>query len=318
MQRLNERAMNRFLTAALILPAFLASTGCASQTPTSAPISRASPISRADPIPLYGAANPGRLSDEIRVGDAGDVRNVTYPTITPVLPAPGTANGAAVIVSPGGAFMSLAMENEGWRVAQALADQGITAFVLKYRLNPTPLDDEAYLATFFQRMFGGGDPIDPTDAVADGVTALKLVRARSQVWNLDRNRVGMIGFSAGAIVSLTSTLNAISDDDPDTTPPAFLGYVYGPMDAVEVPANAPPLFVAIAMDDGLFGGANFSVVQSWRRAERPVELHAYQGGGHGFGAGKPGTTNALLMSEFITWLEMQGFTGDRPAAQDPT
>lgn len=307
--------MNRFLTAALIMPTLLASTAYAGQTPRSAPIVNASHSSRAEPIALYGAANPGRLSDEIRVGDAGDIRNVTYPTITPVLPAPGTANGAAVIVSPGGAFMSLSMENEGFRVAQALADRGITAFVLKYRLNPTPIDEETYLATFFQRMFGGGDPIDPTDAVADGVTALKMVRARSHDWNLDPSRVGMIGFSAGAIVSLTSTLNADSDNDPETSPPAFLGYVYGPMDAVEVPANAPPLFVAIAMDDGLFGGANFSVVQSWRRAERPVELHAYQSGGHGFGVGKAGTTNALLMSEFITWLEMQGFTGDRLADQ---
>ena len=69
------------------------------------------------------------------------VRNVTRPTITPVLPDPAKATGAAVVVAPGGAFMLLAMDHEGWAVAHALADRGIAAFVLKYRLNPTPADE---------------------------------------------------------------------------------------------------------------------------------------------------------------------------------
>ena len=65
-------------------------------------------------------------------------RNISTATLTPFLPKPGTANGAAVIVAPGGGFRWLSMGNEGWEVAQALADRGIAAFVLKYRLNPTP------------------------------------------------------------------------------------------------------------------------------------------------------------------------------------
>ena len=66
------------------------------------------------------------------------VRNVTTATLTPFLPAPGKGNGAAVLIAPGGGFRWLSINNEGWKVAQALADQGIAAFVLKYRLQPTP------------------------------------------------------------------------------------------------------------------------------------------------------------------------------------
>lgn len=264
-------------------------------------------------IPLYGSANPGKPGDEMRTGSGSDVRNVTYPTLTPVLPKPGTANGAAVIIAPGGGFMFLSMEGEGWQVARKLADQGITAFVLKYRLKPTPHNKVAYTAGVLKMLVGAaqsGVPadFDASDAIEDGTTALKLVRVRAAEWQIDPKRVGMIGFSAGAITALGVTLDADKDNDPATRPPAFLGHIYGPMDAVQVPPDAPPLFAALAMNDGIFGKENFDVVRSWREAKRPVELHVYQGGGHGFGTGKPGTTNALLIPEFIAWLDMQGFT----------
>jgi hypothetical protein len=106
-------------------------------TPTTAP---------AEPgaLPLYGADTPGTPASEnwARAG-ASDmvVRNVTRPTLTPVLPDPAKAAGAAVIVAPSGAFMLLSMDHEGWKVAHALADRGIAAFVLKYRLLSTPADD---------------------------------------------------------------------------------------------------------------------------------------------------------------------------------
>lgn len=97
------------------------------------------PAPGASAIPIYGDANPGSPTDEVSTGMGGrDLRSVTYPTLTPVLPEPGTANGTAVIVAPGGGFMFLAMEHEGRQVARALADHGVTAFVLKYRVNPTP------------------------------------------------------------------------------------------------------------------------------------------------------------------------------------
>src|SRR3546814_15834313 len=67
-------------------------------------------------------------------------RNVTVATLTPFLPDPAKATGAAVVVAPGGGFRTLSMENEGWDVARALADRGVAAFVLKYRPHPTPAE----------------------------------------------------------------------------------------------------------------------------------------------------------------------------------
>lgn len=166
---------------------------------------------------------------------------------------------------------------------------------------------------YFQAMLkdaanaGPGLDADAPEAIEDGLAALKLVRSRAGEWGLDPEKVGMIGFSAGAITALSTVRDADQDNDPDTEPPAFLGHVYGPMKAVGVPRDAPPLFVALAMNDGIFGKENFDIVNSWRDAKKPVELHVYQQGGHGFGAGKPGETNSMLLLQFIAWLEMQGF-----------
>lgn len=301
--------MKRSWIIAMVIVGAPLSSSCAQSAPADPPSS--SPLGTGA-IPLYGPANPGKVGDEMSTGSDGGVRNVTYPTLTPVLPRPGTANGAAVIVAPGGAFMSLSIDSEGWQVARKLADHGITAFVLKYRLNPTPRSKLAYTAAMVMALTGtGGDSsrssLDPSNAIKDGVAALKLVRSHSKEWKIDPERVGMIGFSAGAITAISPILDAGKRNQDASKPPAFIGYIYGPMDAAKVPSNSPPLFAALAMDDFLFGKQNFDIVQSWRQAKRPVELHVYQGGGHGFGTGKPGTTNAMLIPEFTTWLKMQGF-----------
>lgn len=266
-------------------------------------------------IPVHGERNPGKPTDEIvtnLMGREKVLRNITYPTLTPVLPKPGRSNGTAVIVAPGGGFLMLSTQNEGWRVAEALAERGVTAFVLKYRLNPTPKADEAFLQELGKLLAGaalepGKRPaIRDSGAGQDAMAALKLIRARAGEWNIDADRVGMIGFSAGAITALNTVLKAGSDADPATRAPDFFGYIYGPMDAVTVPADAPPMFVALAMDDPLFGKGDFSIASAWHAAKRPVELHVYQTGGHGFGMGYPGTTSAMLMPEFLAWMDMQG------------
>jgi len=264
-----------------------------------------------DAIPLYGAETPGSTSTENWALFAGAnlaVRNVTHPTITPVLPDPANANGTAVIVAPGGAFMLLAWEEEGMRVARALADRGITAFVLKYRLLPTPADEAEAARVMVARMMAGlADPTRPpslqnSDSTDDALAALALVRAGAAQWHVNPDRVGMIGFSAGAMTSLNAALAADSAQRP-----AFVGYIYGPQPAPVVPADAPPLFVAIALDDPLFTAQGFPIVSAWHQAGRPVELHAYGTGGHGFGTGRPGTTTSLVMDEFAAWMAMQGF-----------
>ncbi len=266
-------------------------------------------------IPVYGADTPGNPSDEIStkfMGRETVLRNITYPTLTMVLPKAGTANGTAVIVAPGGGFQMLAMENEGWRVAQSLADRGITAFVLKYRLNPTDKDDVVWLkqmsAMFASLGKSGGKPPEIKDpsATKDALASLKTIREHAAEWKIDPSRVGMIGFSAGAITTLNAVLEAGTPENAGTKAPDFIGFIYGPMAKVTVPANAPPMFAALAIDDPLFGGGEFSIVSAWNAAKRPVELHAYQTGSHGFGTGVPNTTTTLMMTEFLGWMEMQG------------
>ncbi len=140
------------------------------------------------------------------------------------------------------------------------------------------------------------------EASEDALTALRLVRTSAAKWGVDPRRVGLLGFSAGADAAMRATLAA-----PAAERPAFLGYVYGPR-AAPPPADAPPLFVALAMDDPLLGDQGIEVAQAWRRAGRPVELHAYEAGGHGFGVGKPGTTSTLLLDEFNAWLASRGLS----------
>ncbi|WP_068072389.1 alpha/beta hydrolase [Novosphingobium lentum] len=261
-----------------------------------------------DAIPLYGANTMGSAASEnwvLFMGSDHAVRNVTRPTLTPVLPDPAKATGAAVIVAPGGAFMMLAMDHEGWNVAHALADRGIAAFVLKYRLLPTPRGEAESQKFMLDRMMQGlKDPaaaptLQNADATADALAAIALVRSGAARWHIDPARVGMIGFSAGAMTTLNAVLTAKPGEGPD-----FAGYIYGPQAHVTVPASAPPLFDAIALDDPLFPAIGFPIVADWHAAKKPVELHAYQAGSHGFGLGVPGTTTTLLTEEFVAWLAM--------------
>jgi acetyl esterase/lipase len=237
------------------------------------------------------------------------VRNVTQPTLTPILPAKGSANGAAVIVTPGGGFMVLSIENEGYAVAHWLAEHGITAFVLKYRVNPTPAS-EAEMTELGKRMFlappGAARPPLPTSeiAVADGQEALRLVRRRATDWGIDPKRVGMVGFSAGAMTVLQVALKNAADARPD-----FIAPIYGPVDSVTVPANAPAMFFARAADDPLIPLNSFGLVDAWHAAGAPVELHVYEHGGHGFGASHRGTTSDLWMDEFYAWMKDRGLLG---------
>lgn len=276
-------------------------------TPLPSPMTRIEAPAEPQALPLY-PQDASTRSTEIWVRVLGQryVRNVSRPTIKPYLPEPGKATGAAVIVAPGGAFKVLSIDNEGWNIGQWLADHGVAAFVLKYRLNETPGDDTTFLRELMAIMAtagaNGGDlDLAEPRATQDGLAALALVRSNAAKWGVDEKRVGMIGFSAGAI----TTLNTVLEGQP-AQQPAFVGYIYGPMTGVVVPANAPPMFAAIAVDDPLFGNQGYGLVEGWHKARRPVELHAYEAGGHGFGAGKAGTTTTQMMDQFLAWLKARG------------
>jgi len=301
--------MNRLrigIGAALVLAAqpLTAQEGAPVPTVIAAPV-------EPDAIPLYRKPAVGRAGTEdwsLYFGTERVVRNVTQPTLTPFLPAPDKATGAAVIVAPGGAFMLLAIEPEGWRVARALADRGIAAFVLKYRIMPTP-KSEVEAVPFMQNKTRQGLP-DPTKqpnlqypaSTQDALAAIALVRQNAKSWGVDPQRVGMIGFSAGAMTSLNTVIAAAPGQGPN-----FFGYIYGPQPAVAVPANAPPLFDAIAFDDEIFPTQGFPIAEAWRAAKRPVEVHAYERGKHGFGLGREGTTTTSMLDQFTAWMAMHGF-----------
>ena len=238
-------------------------------------------------------------------------RNVTVATLTPYLPDPSNASGAAVVVAPGGGFRTLSMENEGSNVAKALAAKGVAAFVLKYRLVQTPADLPGFEQSMKQ-MFSSAAARPPRpstpEAMAAGIApqledaraAFAMIRRRAAEWHVDPNRIGMVGFSAGAMLTMTT---ALAGQDAK---PAFVGDIYGPMGTMTVPPDAPPLFVAVAIDDPLFGGGNIDIVKSWIAAKRPVEVHLFEKGGHGFGMYPKQTTSTGWFDEFARWLAMHG------------
>lgn len=246
-------------------------------------------------------------------------RNITTATLTPFLPKPGKANGAAVIVAPGGGYRWLSMGNEGWEVAEALAKQGIAAFVLKYRLYPTPESLEDFTAWMNRprpapavsadTTRGAKTPVPPqqdlSNQLADAEAAYAMIVKRAKEWGVDTKRIGMIGFSAGAGLTMHATLHS------KTMELAFIGPIYGGMGPVEVPKNAPPMFNVIASDDFLFRG-QFGVIDSWFKAGRPVEFHLYQNGGHGFGLGNPDRTSNRWFDAFIHWLDVNKFLTATP------
>jgi acetyl esterase/lipase len=257
---------------------------------------------------------PGATSPEVWHTQYGSLfaRNVVVATLTPFLPDPVKANGTAVIVAPGGGFRSLSMENEGWDVAKALAAKGVAAFVLKYRLNQTPADlaeSERAMAQMVGAMTRrpaapppSGSPfgnIQPQ--IDDARAAFALVRKRAAEWKVDPNRIGMVGFSAGAMLTMATTLAG------QDAKPAFIGNIYGGLNPVTVPADAPPLFIAIAADDPLFPAAQWGLIDTWRAAKRPVEFHLYEQGGHGFGMYPKTTTSTGWFNAFTDWMTMHGF-----------
>lgn len=263
-------------------------------------------------ITLDTGALPGATVPESWHSQYGSqfARNVTVATLTPFLPDPAKASGAAVIVAPGGGFRTLSMQNEGWDVAKALAAKGVAAFVLKYRLNQTPAGMPAFEQSM-REMFSGAARTPPrADAngaiagiapqIADARAAFAYVRAHAAQWHVEPQRVGMVGFSAGAMLTLATELAG------EEAKPAFIGIIYGPLGPVTVPTDAPPMFVALAADDPFFGNGGYGLIDSWRAAHRPVEFHLYEQGGHGFGMYPKETTSTGWFDAFTRWLTMHG------------
>lgn len=266
------------------------------------------PLWPAGEIDLSGWSQPEQvtvLPNGIKV-----VRNVSQPTLTVYLPAPALATGAAVVVCPGGAYHFLAFEHEGTAVADWLNARGVAVFMLKYRLVQTGDDFPQCVGQHLsdpQQMEALVRPLFP-QITADGCQAVRLVRARAAEWGLDPSRVGIMGFSAGGMVTLSTALHY-----DESSRPAFAAPIYSapPADA-PIPVDAPPLFLLCAADDEMASNVSTRFYADWRAAGHPVELHIYAKGGHGFGMNPQSLPSDTWIERFAKWLQGMKFL---PAAK---
>lgn len=255
-----------------------------------------------------GSAVPNRM-----------VRNVVIPTVTMFKPAAGTANGTAMIVAPGGAFTFLMVDYEGYDMARWLAQRGITAFVLRYRVAHSPEDDQE-IFPFVQKLMTvlphpdakAETPPTGTKEVEeargwgeeDGRQAIRFVRQHASEWGIDAHRIGIGGFSAGGGVTMGPVMQHDAESRPDFAVPIYAAY----RTATPVPADAPPLFIAAADDDVLvapISGAR--LYEEWHKAGKPAELHIFVKGQHGFGMKKQNLPSDQWLELFSAWLVNQGF-----------
>jgi acetyl esterase/lipase len=230
------------------------------------------------------------------------VHNVTRPSLT-VYPAE-KPNGAAVIVAPGGAFHFLAIAHEGRQVAEWLTARGITTFTLKYRVLPTGPEPWKEAGEFIANRGMRAAEMQALLAMtqADAQQAMRIARGRAAEWGVDPARLGFMGFSAGGMVTAQIALNYTPE-----TRPAFAAPVYAAVfEEVTAPADAPPLFMTFAQDDEMASRASLWLYAAWKAAQRPVEMHVYAAGGHGFGMRKLGLPCDTWIERFEDWLRGLG------------
>ena len=286
------------------------------------PPTPAMPYASRQVIPVWegkppGTANPAEHESTVEVPGRGVhiVRNVTVPTLT-VFPAKSASRSkTAVIVAPGGGFRVLAIDEEGYPVAEWLSQHGITAFVLKYRVAYTPGTDQEFapnlLAPPVPRPTNGALPPSalPEEAqkygIADGIQALKVVRATAAKWGIDADKIVFIGFSAGGVVTCGTMLAENPSDRPNFVAPIY-GAPFGPIP--NIPSGAPPAFLAVAEDDPLAAVPVLKFFDALRAAKLSPELHVFRSGKHGFSMSRRGGTSDHWIDELYWWMESYGLT----------
>ena len=305
-------------TILTLLPSFAAIALCS-----------VAPLQAQTELPLWPGKAPGSEQwsnpESITRSPSGDrvITNVSEPTLTVFLPEAALATGAAAVIAPGGALRVLGFDNEGVKVAEWLNEHGIAGFVLKYRtLQQDPSAPRGPLAGMpgpgsaprqeLVIVNGNANPA-PDDAalqevlglaVADAQAALALVRSRAAEWRVDPKRVGIIGFSAGGGVAVGTALAAQSDASPD-----FLVSVYGPsLQDVNVPAHAPPLFVAVGATHFNVTNGCLALFAAWKAAGKPAEIHVYDGISAGFGMTKRGHPVDGWTERLHEWLVARELT----------
>jgi acetyl esterase/lipase len=262
---------------------------------------------------------PPEVAYEVRAGVAAGttfLRNISEPTLTVFTPS-GVANGVAVIVVPGGGWTINAWTHEGVDVARWLTALGFTAFVLKYRVQSSGVDQDAFEArmaavdaTLAAGLSAGNMPRRMDELIAterylearaacadDGRRAIQLVREEAGRFRVRAGSVGMIGFSAGAFLAVDVALDLRAE------PLAFVAPIYGGETRGDpVPDDAPPLFSAVARDDILVRIVE-GLHAEWSAAGRSSELHVFARGAHGFGMIRQGLPSDRWTDLFLAWLD---------------
>jgi len=266
-------------------------------------------------IQLYEGAAPGsegwnwnEAENDKNMWQTKVVFNIANPTLNVFLPEGNTANGTAVVICPGGGFYALSINSEGYDVAKWLVKKGVTCFVLKYRLVHVTTDDPT---AEFARVLGKPEFEEKSSkviplAMADGKAAIAYVRKHASEYNIAPNRIGIVGFSAGGTVTASTAFNYTKENRPDFVAPIYAFFpsaMYG-----TIANDAPPMFIAAASDDGLnLAPHSADLYNKWLAAKKPVELHMYSRGGHGFGMRKQNLPSDSWIDRFGEWLDVQGY-----------
>ena len=237
------------------------------------------------------------------------VYNVTEPTLTAYLPPWYLATGTAVVIAPGGAFHILSVDSEGEAVAKWLNSIGVAAFVLKYRLARSYTDDPVAELSAKMDDLGELDQVNASIvplAMADGLAAIRYVREHAAEMDIDPDKIGIMGFSAGGTLAMSVAYNATQENRPNFVAPI---YAYEPaIIGSEAPEEETPVFVTVAADDQLdMLPYSLNIFKKWFDAGHPAELHVYQKGGHGFGMREQGLPTDSWYERFGEWLRLQGY-----------
>ncbi|HXJ56278.1 MAG TPA: dienelactone hydrolase family protein [Verrucomicrobiae bacterium] len=243
-------------------------------------------------IPLYSGPAPGSEKwdwSERSVSTSSGLpmaQDVVRPVLLRYPAERSKAAGVTMIVAPGGGFRTLMMSYEGVDIARRLNAMGIDALVLKYRLlysgpgSPQAPAGGAAAAGERPTILGAYKGQAGQDVVAlaaeDGRQAVRLARERAGQFGARADRIGMIGFSAGGVVTSAALFG------PAATRPDFAAIIYGAWEIKEVPNPAPPLFLAVAADDALAINRTLDLFSAYRKGKGQAELHAFQMGAHGF------------------------------------
>jgi acetyl esterase/lipase/lysophospholipase L1-like esterase len=266
-------------------------------------------------IQLYNGAAPGSENwnwDEQFIDSSKNmfrtniVYNVSKPTLTVFAPDSSVANKTAIIICPGGGFHLLSINTEGIDVANWLVKKGITCFVLKYRLIHSTTNDPIQDMMDMINKKGASD--EQTKSViamgiSDGREAITYVRKHAAEYNIDPDKIGIMGFSAGGTVAASSAFNYTSGNKPDFVAPI---YPFFPDSAqTTVPSDAPPMFIVAATNDQLgLAPHSISLYNKWLSSKHSAELHMYVKGGHGFGMRTQNIPTDSWIERFGDWLQV--------------